>query len=107
MSHGPVPAAAAGDMPPVTTAPPASARAAPHRTIACLVRRSRDRTVVMENLPFRSRGHCWSGTMCHREGMLALTLIQGEIHSSALNAARALYYLAGWMLRQGFERTSC
>src|ERR1700738_1754693 len=48
MSHGPVPAAAAGDVPPVTTAPPASATAAPHRIIACLVSRSRDRT-VMEN----------------------------------------------------------
>src|SRR6266700_583889 len=57
MSHGPVPAATAGDAPPATTTPPANATAAPHSTIACLVRRSRDRT-VMANLP----SWCvWSG----------------------------------------------
>src|SRR5215469_5897171 len=50
MSHGPVVAAAAGDMLPATT-PPATATAALHSAIACRARRSRDPTVIM-SLPF-------------------------------------------------------
>src|SRR5690242_8768880 len=58
MSHG-SDAAAAGDAPPATRAPQASAPAPPHSSKACLACRNRDRTVIGEpSFPY-PRVHCW------------------------------------------------
>src|SRR5215472_4058054 len=60
MSHGPVPAAAAGDMLPATTTPPATTTATLNSVIACRARRSRDHK-LMVNLPFLTAGQIHTG----------------------------------------------